>query len=56
MAIYQMPADLKLIHFIEIIIQWNSALKNVNNCLNTIVYSYLETYCGQSSSTYLNIV
>jgi hypothetical protein len=23
-------------------------LKNVNNCLNTNIYSYLETSCGQS--------
>ncbi len=27
-------------------------LKNVNNCLNTNIYSYLETSGGQS--TYLN--
>jgi hypothetical protein len=29
------------------------ALKNVNNCLNTNIYSYLETFGGQSSSPYL---
>ena len=28
------------------------ALKNVNNCLNTIVYSSLETSGGQSSNLY----
>ena len=29
------------------------ALKNVNNCLNTNIYSYLETSGGQSSNPYL---
>jgi hypothetical protein len=32
------------------------ALKNINNCMNTIIYSYLETSGGQSSSLYLNVV
>ncbi len=31
-------------------------LKNVNNCLNTNIYSYLETCDGQSSNLYLNVV
>jgi hypothetical protein len=31
-------------------------LKNVNNYLNTNIYSYLETTGGQSSSLYLNVV
>ncbi len=31
-------------------------LKNVNNCLNTMIYSYLETSGGQSSNVYLNVV
>jgi hypothetical protein len=30
--------------------------KNVNNCLNTNIYSYLETSGGQSYNLYLNIV
>jgi len=30
--------------------------KNVNNCLNTNVYSYLETSGGQSSNLCLNVV
>jgi hypothetical protein len=30
--------------------------KNVNNCLNTNIYSYLETTGGQSSNLYLNVV
>jgi hypothetical protein len=30
--------------------------KNVNNCLNTNIYSYLETTGGQSSNIYLNVV
>ncbi len=31
------------------------ALKNVNNCTNTNIYSYLETSGGQSSNPYLNV-
>jgi hypothetical protein len=31
-------------------------LKIVNNCLNTNIYSYLETSGGQSSNVYLNAV
>jgi hypothetical protein len=36
--------------------QWNSALKNLNNCLNINIYSYLKTSGGQSSILYLNAV
>jgi hypothetical protein len=32
------------------------ALKNVNNSLNTNIYSYLETSVGQSYNLYLNVV
>ncbi len=31
-------------------------LQNVNNCLNTNIYSYLDTSGGQSSNLYLNVV
>ncbi len=31
-------------------------LKIKNNCLNTNIYSYLETFGGQSSNLYLNVV
>jgi hypothetical protein len=31
-------------------------LKNINNYLNTKIYSYLETSSGQSFNLYLNIV
>jgi hypothetical protein len=31
------------------------ALENVNSCLNTNIYSYLETSGGQSSNLYLNV-
>ncbi len=31
------------------------ALKNVNNCLNTNIYSYLETSGGQTSNLYLKV-
>jgi hypothetical protein len=34
--------------------QW--ALKNINNCLNTNIYSYIETSGGQSSNLYLNVI
>jgi len=30
--------------------------KNVNNCLNTSIYSYLGTSGGQNSNLYLNVV
>jgi hypothetical protein len=30
--------------------------KNVNSCLNTNTYFYLETSGGQSSKLYLNVV
>ena len=30
--------------------------KNINNCVNTNIYSYLETSGGQSSNPYLNAV
>ncbi len=44
--------------------EWNSAFstmeqrtfKNVNNCLNTNIYSYLETSGSQSSNLFLNMV
>jgi hypothetical protein len=32
------------------------ALRNVNNCKNTSIYSYLETSGGQNSNLYLNVV
>jgi hypothetical protein len=32
------------------------ALKIVSNCLNTNIYSYLETSGGQSYNLYLNVV
>ncbi len=35
---------------------WNSTLNIVNNCLNTNIYSYLETSGGQSSNLYLTVV
>ncbi len=31
-------------------------LENVNNCLNTNIYSYLDTSGGKSSNLYLNFV
>jgi len=33
-----------------------NALKDVNNCLNTNIYSYLEISGGQISKPYLNVV
>jgi hypothetical protein len=40
----------------DIEIMEQHALKNMNNCLNTNIYSYLETSGGQSSNPYLNVV
>ncbi len=31
-------------------------LKNVGNCLNINIYSYLETYGGQSFNLYLKFI
>ncbi len=31
-------------------------MEHVNNCLNSNIYSYLETSGGQSSYPYLNVV
>ena len=33
----------------------HQTLKNVNIGLNTNIYSYLETFGGQSSNLYLNV-
>ncbi len=38
------------------IVMEQRTLKNVNNCLNTNIYSYLETSGGQSFILYLNVV
>ncbi len=37
-------------------IKGTARFKNVNNCLNTKMYSYLETSIGQSYILYLNVV
>ncbi len=39
-----------------LLIMEQHALKNVNNCLNVNICSYLETSRGQSSNLYLNAV
>ncbi len=39
-----------------VIVTEQHALKNVNNCLNSNIHSYLETSGGQSSNLYLSIV
>jgi hypothetical protein len=39
-----------------VIVMEQRALQNVNNCLNTNIYSDLETSGGQSSNLYLNVV
>ncbi len=31
------------------------ALKNVYNCLNTNIYSYLETSCGESYNLFIKV-
>ncbi len=39
-----------------VILMEQNALKIVNNCLNTNIYSYLETSGGQSYNLYLTVV
>jgi hypothetical protein len=39
-----------------ILLNGTGHLKNVNNCLNSNIYSYLETSGGQSYNLYLNVV
>ncbi len=41
--------------FVDLQLMEQHALKNVNKCLNTNIYSYLETSGGQSSNVYLNV-
>ncbi len=43
-------------HLLQLKTMEQRALKNVNNCLNTNIYSYLETSGGQSYNLYLNVV
>ncbi len=48
----------KKINFIKLdkLTMEQHALQNVSICLNTNIYSYLETSGGQSSNLYLNVV
>jgi hypothetical protein len=53
--------DLKFSHsvsgfYFKRITMEQRVLKNVNTCLNTNIYSNLETFGGQSSYLYLNVV
>jgi hypothetical protein len=43
-------------HFQILTLMEQHAIKNVNNYLNTNIYSYLETSGKQSLNLYLNIV
>jgi hypothetical protein len=47
---------LTLIGRLDQLIIEQRALKNVSNCLNTNIYSYLETSGGKSYKLYLNVV
>ena len=47
---------IKVYDFYKMISMEQHALRNVNNCLNTNIYSYLESPDGQSSNLYLNVV
>jgi len=40
----------------SIFVMEQHTLRNVNNYFNTIIYSYLDTSGGQSSSLHLNVV
>jgi len=45
-----------IFHLLFHLVNGTAHLKNVNNYLNTDIYSYLETSGGQSSNLYLNVV
>jgi hypothetical protein len=47
---------LELTSTLQLFTMKQHASKNVNNCLNTNIYSYLQTSGGQSSNLYLNVV
>ncbi len=49
-------ADTHCYGLIYIVEMEQRTFKNVNSCLNTNIYSYLETSGGQSSNLYLNVV
>ncbi len=40
----------------KVLLSDQRALKNVNNCLNANIYTYVETSGDQSSNLYLNVV
>jgi hypothetical protein len=42
--------------YYDTVLMEQRTLKNVNNGLNTKIYSYLEISGGQSSNLYLNVV
>ncbi len=48
--------NLSDLSYIETFPMEQHTFKNVNNCLNTNIYLYLETSGGQSSNPYLNAV
>jgi hypothetical protein len=43
-------------NFEFVLLNGTARFKNLNNCLNTNIYSYLETSGGKSSNPYLNVV
>ena len=51
-----MTLSIKHLVFSEVLLKEQHASKIVNNCLNSNIYSYLETSRGQSSNLYLNVV
>jgi hypothetical protein len=44
------------VKLITAVVNGTAGLKNVNDYLNTNIYSYLETSVGQSSNLCLNVV
>ncbi len=45
-----------IIKLFKVVINGTPCFKNVSNCLNINIYSYLETTGGQRSDLYFNIV
>jgi len=53
---WQSVAVFTTLHFLPNLWMDHHDLKNVNNCLNINIYSYLKTSGGQSSNLCLNVV
>ncbi len=53
---FQVKAKLFTVWKILCLLMEQLTFKNVNNCLNTSIYSYLLTSGGQSSNLFINVI